>query len=327
MKTFIPILFIIASCFNTSKEYPEVGKIEVLDPAMNKLFNPNAKVQILGEGMKWAEGPVWVKKGNYLLCSDPSQNNIYKWNEKEGLTQFLNPSGYEGSSYYSSEPGTNGLIINQKGDLIACDHGNRRISSISLDTKKKTSLIDKWEGKKFNSPNDICQHPDGSYFFTDPPYGLPDRESDTKNKEIAQNGVYHLDKNRNVRQIVSDLARPNGIALSPDAKKLYVALSDGSNPYIMQYTLDKGSVKGKGEIFIDFRKSFPNERLAADGFKFDRAGNLYAAAGDGVIVFNKSGKAIGRVRAGIHTANCAIGADGYMYLTSTDKLLRVKMGK
>lgn len=322
---FILLAFVFTSCAQTQKEYPKMGKIEIIDPAMEKLIDPTVQVEKLADGMVWAEGPVWVKQGNYLLYSDTRQNIIYQWSEKEGLKEFIKPAGFEGPGVYSEEEGTNGLIINSDGMLVACDHGNRRIAKISLQTKKKESLVDNWEGKKFNSPNDICQHPNGDYYFTDPPYGLPGRENDTATREIAENGVYKASPNGKAVQVVSNLSRPNGIALSTDAKKLYVALSDGNNPYIMVYDIKSDGLLSEGSIFFDFKKEFPSESMAADGIKVDKGGNIFAAAGDGVVVINSSGKPIGRIRSTVHTANCAFGGDGYLYLTSTDQLLRVKL--
>src|SRR5690606_4890941 len=175
------------------------------------------------------------------------------------------------------------------------------------------------------SPNDLCQHSNGDYYFTDPPYGLPERTEDTINREIQQNGVYLLTKKGEVTQVIKNLDRPNGIAISKNGKTLYVALSDGNNPHIMAYQIAKDGQLDQGKVYFDFAKNFPNENLAADGIKVDATGNMYAAAGDGVIIINTLGKPIGRIRSGIRTANCALATDGYLYMTATDKLLRVKL--
>lgn len=316
---------LIISCNAISKDnLSSMGKIEVLDPSFKKIIDPSAKIEKLAEGLTWAEGPVWINDGHYLLFSDPTKNTIFQWSEKNGLQEFLNPSGYEGNDRYSDEPGTNGLIVNNEGFLIACDHGNRRIAKISMKTKMKESFVDHWGGKRFNSPNDICQHSNGDYYFTDPPYGLPGREKDTINREIKANGVYRINSEGEVFQIISNLDRPNGIAISEDGMKLYVALSSGENPYIMSYNIQKDGAVGEGEIFFNFRQQFPDEPMAADGIKVDKNGNVYAAAGDGVIVINNQGKSIGRIRPGVHTANCNFG-DGFLYMTSKDQLFRVKL--
>ena len=325
MSIFIWLSILVSFIFSSQEPYPTVGKIEVLDPEMNHVIAVDAPIEIIGEGMKWAEGPVWVKEFNYLLFSDPSQNIIYKWDKDNKLQEFLKPAGYAGEDFYSDEPGTNGLLINHQGELIACDHGNRRLSQISLTDKKSTALIDRWDGKKFNSPNDLCQHPNGDYYFTDPPYGLPARTEDTTNREIQQNGVYLLNKKGELTQIIKNLDRPNGIALSADGKTLFVALSDGNKPFIMAYNITKDGQVDQGKVYFDFAINFPNENLAADGIKVDSKGFMYAAAGDGIIIINPQGKPIGRIRSGVRTANCALATDGYLYMTASDKLLRVKI--
>ncbi|MVZ64678.1 SMP-30/gluconolactonase/LRE family protein [Sphingobacterium sp. DK4209] len=320
------ILFSSLLLFSSLHSSGQQTKIEILNPSMNKIIHTDVQIENLGEGMVWAEGPVWNKKGQYLLFSDPRLNTIFQWDKKNGLRPFLKPSGYEGETWYSDEPGTNGLLINAEGTLIACDHGNRRITQIDLTSKAKSAVVSNWEGKRFNSPNDLCEHPQGYYFFTDPPYGLPARLTDTVNREIQQNGVYRFNKkDQSVSQVISNLDRPNGIALSPDGKKLYIALSDDAKPYLMVYELENANIVGDGAVFFDFGKSFPSEKLRADGIKVDPKGNVYAAAGDGVVVINKHGHAIGRIRSGIRTANIAFGADHYLYMTASDRLLRVKL--
>ncbi|MGO1597001.1 MAG: SMP-30/gluconolactonase/LRE family protein [Sphingobacterium sp.] len=321
-----PIIFSLLLSYNAgSDHFGTIKRIEVLDPQLEKIINIDAEVELLADGMQWTEGPVWVKQGGFLLFSDPALNTIYRWDEENGLVEFIKPSGYEGTDGYSSEPGTNGLLVNHDGDLIACDHGNRRIARIDIATKQKEALVDRWDGKRFNSPNDICQHPSGDYYFTDPPYGLPDREKDTINREIEANGVYRLDKNGDVEQIISDLDRPNGIALSGDATKLYVALSDGSKPYIMEYALTDGKPTDDGKIFFDFKKHFPDESMAADGIKVDEKGNVFAAAGDGVCIISPEGEVLGRIRTGHSTANCAFSDDGYLYITASQYLFRASL--
>ena len=305
--------------------YPTLGKTDVFNPAFKKLVPETSKIQVIAMGIKWAEGPVWVKTGNYLLFSDAPQNTIFKWDEKAGLQTFLKPSGYTGLGQYSDEPGSNGLIINNNGNLVACEHGDRRISEIPLNGGGKISLAETWQGKRFNSPNDICQHSNGTYYFTDPPYGLPGREGDTKNREIAQNGVYSVDKEGTVKQIISNLNRPNGIALSPDEETLYVAQSDGDNPQIMQYAIKEDGTVTTGTIFFDFSKYEKQlGKTGADGIKLDAQGNMYAAAAQGIVVISAKGELLGRLHTGVPTSNCAFG-DGYLYITAHHYLCRVKL--
>ncbi|MFL9845953.1 SMP-30/gluconolactonase/LRE family protein [Flavobacterium rhizosphaerae] len=323
-KIFFAALFVSIAAF-AQQPLPTIGDIEVYDDDFTKLVPADAKIEVLGTGFIWSEGPVWVKNGGYLLFSDAPQNTMFKWDEKEGVKPFLKPSGYTGQGRYSDEPGSNGLLINKDGELVACEHGDRRISKMNLTLGGKVTLADSWEGKRLNSPNDICQHSNGTYYFTDPPYGLPDRGNDTKNREQQNNGVYSITPDGTVRQIVADLKRPNGVALSPDEKTLYVSQSDGSGPYIMVYPVEKDGKIGKGKIFFDFSKQRDEiKKGAADGIEIDTTGNIYAGAANGIVIISPQGKALGRVHIGVATSNCAFG-DGYLYITAHHYICRVKI--
>lgn len=326
MKKLLTLLTLITMTARAQQVYPTIGTIEIFDPEFNKHVPKDAAVEVIATGLKWAEGPVWVKEGGYLLFSDAPQNTIFKWDEKGGLQPFLKPSGYTGLGSYSDEPGSNGLLVNTKGQLVACEHGDRRISKMDLKQGGKVTVAGHWQGKRFNSPNDICQHSNGTYFFSDPPYGLPDREKDTKNREIEQNGVYSVTPNGTVTQIVSNLNRPNGVALSPDEKTLYVSQTDGSAPHIMAYSVKKDGTVDAGKIFFDFSKQRQEiSKGTADGFKIDAGGTFYAGAAQGIVVISSTGKALGRIKLGVPTANCAFGADGYLYITANHYLCRIKL--
>ena len=155
-----------------------VGQVVRLDPELDNLIEKNAIIEVLADGFTWSEGPAWVKEGNYLIFSDVPENTIFKWKEGEGLTPFLKPSGYTGRGKYSKEPGSNGLTISNDGKIIACEHGDRRVTIMPLEGGGKKTLSDNHLGKRFNSPNDVVQKLNGDIYFTDPPYGLPSRESD-----------------------------------------------------------------------------------------------------------------------------------------------------
>lgn len=305
--------------------YPTIGNVEVYSPEMAGLIAPDAKIEVIATGFIWSEGPVWVKDGNYLLFSDAPQNTIFRWDEKDGAKPFLKPSGYTGLGQYSDEPGSNGLIINNNGELVACEHGDRRISKLNLTLGGKLSLADKWNGKRLNSPNDICQHSNGTYYFTDPVYGLPGREKDTANKEQEGEGVYSITPDGTVRLAVNGLVRPNGVALSPDEKMLFVSQSNGDTPYITQYEVKKNGELGKGKIFFDFSKQRDEiKHAAADGMKIDAKGNIYAGAAKGVVVISPEGKPLGRIFTGVPTSNCAFG-NGYLYITAHHYICRIKL--
>ncbi len=321
----ILLIMIMTAHSQTPEAKTTLGKIEVFDKELEKIIGKSEKVEILATGLQWAEGPVWVRDGSYLLFSDPKQNIIFKWSEEEGLSEFLKPSGYTGRGHYSDEPGSNGLLINLRGELVACEHGDRRISSMPLTGGGKVSIADNYKGRRFNSPNDLCQHSNGTYYFTDPPYGLPEREKDKKNREIEQNGVYSVNPDGKVEQVISDLLRPNGVALSPDEQILYVAQSDRQAPQIIAYAIQEDRVLPKGKVFFDFKKQFPEAKGAPDGIKVDQHGNIYAGAGQGVAIISAKGKLLGRIYTGVATANCAFGEDGYLYITASQYLLRVKL--
>jgi len=321
LLTILFLLTLITSAQTT------IGKVSSYDPQFSKIISTDAKIELLATGLIWAEGPVWVKEGNYLLFSDAPQNTIFRWDQKNGLQPFLKPAGYTGLGKYSDEPGSNGLLINLKGELVACEHGDRRISAMSLTSGGKQTIADGWKRRRFNSPNDICQHSDGTYYFTDPVYGLPLREKDTLTRELDIEGVYAADDSGNVHCIIKGLVRPNGIALTTDEKTLYVSQSNGGTPFIMAYKIKPGDpfMVDKGTVFFDFSKHPEVSKAAADGIKIDSDGNMYAAAANGIVVISPQGKLLGKIETGVPTSNCNFGTDGYLYITAQHNLCRIKL--
>ena len=327
MKKII-VFIIVTNCMsaiNAQSSYPTLGKIIKYDNALEKLISPDAKIEVLASGYVWTEGPVWVKNGNYLLFSDVPTNTIFKWKEKEGVSVFLKPSGYTGTGAYSNEPGSNGLTINQKGELVACEHGDRRVSAMPLSNGGKRTLADNFQGKKFNSPNDVVQHSGGAYYFTDPPYGLPKQEKDLSIE--LPFGVYRIETDGKVTQIVSDLTRPNGLAFSPDEKILYVAQSDPDKAIIMAYSMQADGNLGKGKVFYDATPAAKEGKLRGlpDGLKVDKQGNIFTTGPGGVLVITPEAKLLGIINTGEATANCAWGDDGStLYITADMYLCRIK---
>jgi gluconolactonase len=328
MKTILSIILITScmSVISAQTNYPTLGKVVKIDPALDALISPDAKIEILSSGYKWTEGPVWVKNGKYLLFSDVPANIIYRWQEGDrAAIPFLKPSGYTGLGVYSDEPGSNGLIINQKGELVACEHGDRRVSALPLTVGGKRTLADNFQGKKFNSPNDVVQHSSGAYYFTDPPYGLMKKENDPS-RETDLFGVYRIGTDGKVSIVVSDLQRPNGLAFSPDEKILYVAQSDPSRAVIMAYPVNADGSVGLGKVFYDATPAV-NEGLKGlpDGLKIDKKGNIFSTGPGGVLVISPNGKLLGRIDTNEPTANCAWGNDGStLYITSNMHLCRIK---
>ena len=159
--------------------YPTLGKIERHDPRFDKLVPPDAKIEVVASGFKWCEGPVWVKDGGYLLCSDIPRNSIMKFSPAEGLSLYLKPSGYTGVVEYGEEPGSNGLTLDTAGRLVSCEHGDRRVARLYKDGGKQT-LVDNYQGRRLNSPNDGVYKSNGDFYFTDPAYGLPKQLQDPR---------------------------------------------------------------------------------------------------------------------------------------------------
>ena len=314
---------------NAQGNYPTVGKIHRIDAELDHLLDVNSKLEVVAEGFTWSEGPVWVKKGNYLLFTDVPENIIHKWSEKDGLSTFLKPAGYTGSTYYSEEPGANGLIINKKGNLVSCEHGDRRVAEMPLNApeKKKTLAHLVENGKKLNSPNDLVQRKTGDYFFTDPPYGLPGRGKPEPAKEIDFQGVYRIDTKGNVSVQAKDMSRPNGLAFNLDETELIVAQSDPRAIIWNAYPIDKDGNLGTPRVFFDgMELAKQGLRGAGDGMKVDEEGNVWATGPGGVIIINSKGKLIGRIETGQANSNVAFGGeDGKtLFITADMNLLRVK---
>jgi gluconolactonase len=303
------------------KEKQYVGSIEVLDPAFENLLDPTEKIEVLTTGFQWSEGPVWMKSEGYLLFSDVPNNKIHKWDPKAGHSVFMDPSGHEGKSS-EKEPGSNGLMQDAEGRLIVCDHGNRRVYRVEQDGSK-TTLADRYEGKRFNSPNDLVINSKGDIYFTDPPYGLRDK---TK-REIDFNGVYRLTPDGKVTLLTRELERPNGIALSPDEKTLYVAQSHRPAPIFQAYAIkEDGTTDAQGKtLYNSIKYAEAGDPGMPDGMCVDVNGNLWATGPGGVLIISPEGKLLGRILMGKNTANCAFGDDGStLFMTSSDRVCRVK---
>jgi gluconolactonase len=213
------------------------------------------------------------------------------------------------------------MVAGRNGDVLLAQHGNRRIARIDKD-RKVTTLVDRFEGKKLNSPNDLVYQPDGSLYFTDPPYGLPMQDEDPA-KEIAFNGVYRLANGR-LQAILKDLTRPNGIAFSPDYKTLYVANSDEKRKVWMRYDVAANGSVSNGRVFADVTAE--TEAGVPDGMKVDSLGNVYGTGPGGIWVFSSEGKHLGTIKTPETPSNCAWGDDGKsLYITAVTGLYRVKL--
>ena len=306
------------------------GMVRRRNPAMDDVVALDAVVEQVGWGFQWTEGPVWVKAGGYLLFSDPRANAISRWvPNSTGTTPFLQPSGLAGPANPAiREAGSNGLAIDGTGALVMCDSGSRSVAKVDLASKQKTVLADKFEGKRFNSPNDLAIAKSGAIYFTDPPYGLADLDTSPL-KEQAFAGVYRLDPSGAVSLIDKSLSRPNGIALSPDEDTLYVTNSDTAQPVLMGYTLGPdGQVQGAGSVIFNFKPLMtPGTKGNPDGLKVDEDGNLFVSGPGGILILSKDATLLGVINiTGRTTSNCAFGEDGStLFITASDIVTRVRL--
>ena len=324
---FLTALASVVQAQNTVN-FPQIGRIDRFDASLDKLIPQDAVVEVLCGGVEWAEGPVWVsekenKFGGFVLFSDIPHNAVMKWQEGVGVSVYMKPAGYTGVADYGREPGSNGLALDAAGQLVLCEHGDRRISLLTKGGGKVT-LADRWNGKRFNSPNDLAIRRNGEVFFTDPIYGLPQRANDPL-REIDFCGVYRLQKDGKVTLQYKDISRPNGIAFSPDEKILYVANSDGGDPVWRAFPVQEDGDLGSPKAFFDSSKEDRIPRGGGDGLKVDVRGNVFATGPGGVLVISPGGKLLGRIVTGESIANVGWGNDGsVLYLTSDMYLCRIK---
>jgi gluconolactonase len=301
-----------------------LGSIERLDPALDALLPKDAKVEVLAKGLDWSEGPVWSKRDGCLYFSDVPQNVIYRWREQDGLTPFLKPSGYWGTTPRGGEPGSNGLTIDKDGRLVACQHGERRVARLEKDGKW-TPLADRYEGKRFNSPNDLVFDSRGNLFFTDPAYGLEGKLDDPK-KEIPFQGVYRVTPDRKLTLVTKDIKFPNGVALSPDEKTLYVAESNQDKPQVWAFDLKADGTVSNPRTFFD-ASALAAKKLKGlpDALKVDQKGNVWLGGPGGILILSPQGNHLGTILTGQATGNCAWGDDGStLYFPADMYLCRIK---
>jgi gluconolactonase len=296
--------------------YPTIGSVVRNDARLDALVSSEAPIEVLASGFEWAEGPIWFSEGGYLLFSDIPNNAIQRWSEADGLTLWMQPSGYTGVADYGAEPGSNGLTRDPQGRLVLCEHGDRRVSVLTAGGGKLT-LADRYQGKRLNSPNDVVFKSDGAMYFTDPPYGLPNRWDDPL-RELEYCGVYRLSPTGELTLLTAEMSRPNGLAFSPDEQTLYVANSDPECAIWMAYDVLPDGSLDNGRVFADVTAMYGVLPGLPDGMKVDQHGNLFATGPGGVHVYDPSGELLGRIDPGVSTANCAWGEDGATLFLASD---------
>jgi gluconolactonase len=304
-----------------------IGRIVVEDARLNQIVAPGTPFEVIGSGYDWSEGPLWVPRdGGFLLFSDIPPNSIMKWKPGGGVSLFMKPSGYTGVAPYGREPGSNGLTLDRQGRLLLAEHGDRRIARMEWEGGKRT-LVDNYQGKRLNSPNDVIVKSNGDVYFTDPIYGLPDREKDTKHRELDFCGVFRWSPTTGqVTLLTKELSRPNGLAFSPDERTLYVANSDPAKAIWMAYPVNADGTIGAGKLVRDVT-SMVSDKMPGlpDGLKVDAKGTIFATGPGGVHVMLPDGTFLGRLETGQATSNCAWGEDGStLFMTADMHVARVK---
>ena len=277
--------------------------IDILDETFREALRKDSAVEQICRGLKFTEGPVWMKGRRCLLFSDIPADAIYQWSETGGRKVFRKPSH-----------NANGNTVDRQGRLVTCEHGSRTVTRTDKNGKV-TTLAATYGGKKLNSPNDAAVDSDGSIWFTDPPYGIG-----RKLRQQKANYVFRLDAGAaEPVAVADDFNMPNGLCFSPDGKHLYVADS-GRPHHIRRLPVLKGKRLGKGKVFAVISPGVP------DGIRVDTAGRLYSTAGAGVQVFSPAGKLIGRIRTPQSAANCCFGGAGdkTLFITARNGGYRVR---
>ena len=315
---------------NAYKPGEHIGTIEKLDDGLNKYLNTTTPVEVLANGFEWTEGPLWVSELDALLFSDIPPNKIMKWKEGEGVSLYLTPSGYTGSRERGGEPGSNGLLLDPEGRLVLCQHGDRRIALMDapLDAPKPKfiTLVGSYNDKRFNSPNDAVYDSQGRLYFTDPPYGLEEGIEDKK-RELKFQGVFRLGK-RNLDLLDNSLSRPNGIALSPDEKTIYIANSDPDKAVWVAYDFNEQGQARNGRFFYDATHNVKKGEVGLpDGMVVAADGTIFATGPGGVWIFSPDATVLGRIKLENPASNCTLGGkDGKtLFITNDMYLLRVRL--
>ena len=326
---FIPALMLLAlattreAAAQPGQYTTQPSKIIRLDPAFDRIVPQNAVLEKVADGFAWVEGPVWNRAEGYLLFSDIPNNAVMKWTAQTGVSVFLKPSGYTGATPFTGiEPGSNGLTYDRDGRLVLCEHGDRRVSRLEKNGTK-TTLADRYQGKRLNSPNDVVFKSNGDMYFTDPPFGLP-KAFDDPERELEFCGVYRLRKDGTLTLLTKELGAPNGIAFSPDEKKLY--LSDYKRAAWLAYDVKEDGTIPNGRTFFEateFKKHRPG---SPDGMKVDGRGNIFGGGPGGIYVFSPEGKHLGTFDFGVPTGNCNWGEDGStLFITSNTAIYRIRL--
>ena len=333
-KLFLATIFLqILSC---SQEVKNNDSIVVYDDSILNIIDTQAEIQYLVDlvdSLSIAEGPLWDENSSSLLFTQVTKNKIYKWNEQDGFDVYISPSGF--TNYAPVIPnidlsGANGLTFDNDGDLIIAQHGDRRLSKIKNAPTTNpifTTIVDNFEGDRFNSPNDVVVSSNGDIFFTDPTYGfmfLSDFTFDESVKELDFSGVYKYNLESGIELVSNELDLPNGLALSNDERYLFVNSSNTAEaPIILRIDLKN---ENKSELFFDgteLAKKFPG---SFDGLKIHSSGNIFTTGPNGILVLSPDGKLLANIKFKDMLTNCAFDSDeNYLYVTGYSIVARIAL--
>ena len=314
----------------TDTTFFKTGSVQRYSPRLDDIIPPGELPEIIAEGFEWTEGPVWLPEQDILLFSDIPENSVFQWSEKDGLKLFLKPAGYTDTISRGGETGSNGLLLDKEGRLVLCQHGDRRMARMDAPLDKPEpsyiTLVDNWQGKRFNSPNDAIFNSRGDLFFTDPAYGMENGFEDSK-REMNFTGVYKLTAEGVLTLLTDQMTAPNGIGLSPDESKLYVANSgEGDQAIWMEYGFREDGSLDEGRIFHNALQEKKGEQGAPDGLEVRKDGIIFATGPGGVWIFSPEGEHLGTVKTGQATSNCTLDDDGrYLYITADMYIMRIRL--
>lgn len=299
-------------------------QIRSMDQRFDKLVPSDASLERIADGFTWVEGPVWNKEGGFLLFSDIPANRVYKWKSGEGISVYLERSGYSGvAPFPGREPGSNGLTFDRDGRLVLCRHGDRQIARLEKNGRLMV-LADGYDDRPLNSPNDLVFKSNGDLYFTDPPFGLPKAFNDPDKAPVQ--GVYRVSKDGVVTLLIKDIAAPNGIAFSPDETILYVSDVNPKRAAWLAYDVHADGTVANGRVLFDATRWRKDPFFGPDGFKVDEQGNIFGSRPGGLSVIAQDGTVLGTIETGQPTSNVAWGEDGRtLFITGGSAVYRMRL--
>ena len=331
-------LFGLLSLLVCCEIQPKNKTFLIYDESILSIIDINSKIEIIADSISLPEGPLWDKKSNSLLFTDIINNKVLKWNESEGVSDYIIPSGNTGYAPNSGEAllGANALNFDSNGNLILCQMGDRRVSIIKNSSTSNPvfeTLVDNFQGKRLNSPNDIIISSDGFYYFSDPAFGFLNLETfqliDSDLRELDFHGIYKFNPfDNSLSLLTKEISVPNGLALSNDEKYLYIKKMGvfDESPKVLKLNLDSNEI----ETLFDGRKISEEYGGDFDGIKVHSSGNIFFSGGGGILVINPNGKLLARINFGNATNLAFDDGEKYIYVTGhldNPKVYRLELKK